>query len=72
MDIQDLDVIQLIEAQPGEGLAAGAKGTIVGVYPVGYLVEFDDEDGRTLAEVVLQTNQFEVIWRMPRPASVPE
>ncbi|MBC8120631.1 MAG: hypothetical protein H7Y22_02195, partial [Gemmatimonadaceae bacterium] len=44
----------------------------VGVYPVGYLVEFDDEDGRTLTEVVLQTNQFEVVWRMPRPASVPE
>ncbi|MET8364799.1 DUF4926 domain-containing protein [Micromonospora sp. NPDC005194] len=50
------DVVELREAIPGEGLPAGAVGTVVQVFdgpPPAYEVEFADADGRTVAMVTL-------------------
>lgn len=48
----ELDVVVLGEDLPNEGLVKGAVGTIVMVFDtptLGYLVEFCDEEGRTIA-----------------------
>ncbi|MFF0232715.1 DUF4926 domain-containing protein [Micromonospora sp. NPDC005254] len=55
------DVVELREATPGEGLPAGAVGTVVHVFdgpPPAYEVEFADADGRTVAMVTLRTDQM--------------
>jgi uncharacterized membrane protein len=52
MAYADLDLVAL--ARDTEGLAAGAVGTVVGVYGNGgYEVEFIDPYGRTLAVLTL-------------------
>lgn len=69
-DVRDLDVVRLIADLPERDLMAGAVGTIVGMYPAGYLVEFADGNGETLAMVDLYADRFELISRSPRPAGV--
>ncbi|HDS1581214.1 TPA: DUF4926 domain-containing protein [Stenotrophomonas maltophilia] len=57
------DVVVLIEDIPGEGLRAGMKGSIIDVYnqPVeGCEVEFCDEQGRTVAQLALSFDQFQL------------
>ncbi len=52
MEYAELDRVAL--TLDTEGLAAGAVGTVVGVYGSGgYEVEFLDTEGRTLAVVTL-------------------
>lgn len=72
MDIRDLDVVRLLRDLLDRQLVAGAVGTVVGVYPDGYLVEFADGNGETLALVDLYADQFEVVPKMLRPAGVDE
>jgi len=58
-----LDVVVLIEDIPGEELRAGMKGAIIEVHnqPVeGYEVEFCDEQGRTVAQLALSSDQFQL------------
>ncbi|EDI1748341.1 DUF4926 domain-containing protein [Salmonella enterica] len=57
----ELDVVVLGEDLPDEGLAKGTVGTIVMVFDtptLGYLVEFCDEEGRTLAMPALLPAQL--------------
>ncbi len=57
----ELDVVVLSEDLPNEGLVKGAVGTIVMVFDtptLGYLVEFCDEEGRTMAMPALQPAQL--------------
>ncbi|PAO03343.1 DUF4926 domain-containing protein [Enterobacter cloacae] len=57
----ELDVVVLGEDLPNEGLVKGAVGTIVMVFDtptLGYLVEFCDEEGRTLAMPALLPAQL--------------
>ncbi|EMD8240173.1 DUF4926 domain-containing protein [Salmonella enterica] len=61
MKIAELDVVVLDEDLPDEGLAKGTVGTIVMVFDtptLGYLVEFCDEEGRTIAMPALLPAQL--------------
>lgn len=55
-----LDVVELVVDVPDEQLAAGAVGTVVEIFdpPRAYEVEFVDQDGRTIALVVLTDDQL--------------
>ncbi|NDO81142.1 DUF4926 domain-containing protein [Citrobacter sp. NCU1] len=57
----ELDVVVLGEDLPNEGLVKGTIGTIVMVFDtptLGYLVEFCDEEGRTIAMPALLPTQL--------------
>jgi hypothetical protein len=57
----ELDVVVLAEDLPNEGLTKGMAGTIVMVFEIptlGYLVEFCDEKGRTIAMPALLPAQL--------------
>ncbi|EHI3750614.1 DUF4926 domain-containing protein [Salmonella enterica] len=57
----ELDVVVLGENLPNEGLVKGTVGTIVMVFDtptLGYLVEFCDEEGRTIAMPALLPAQL--------------
>ncbi|MDP0726252.1 DUF4926 domain-containing protein, partial [Klebsiella pneumoniae] len=57
----ELDVVGLGEDLPNEGLGKGTLGTIVMVFntqTTGYLVEFCDEKGKTIAMPVLFAAQL--------------
>lgn len=58
------DVIHLIEKIPGESLAVGAIGVIVEEFSEpheAYEAEFCDENGATIAQIVLRSHQFALI-----------
>lgn len=60
-----LDVVELLEGIPEEGLSAGAKGTVVEVYKtpnLAYEVEFCNDYGETTATLALTSDQIRVIW----------
>jgi hypothetical protein len=64
-NINLLDVVELLEDVPGEGLVAGARGTVVNVYEyptLAYEVEFCNDDGETVALFALLPKQVRVIW----------
>lgn len=64
-DIKLLDVVELLEGIPEEGLAAGAKGTVVEVYKtpnLAYEVEFCNACGETIAMLALLPEKIRVIW----------
>lgn len=55
------DVVELLDALPAVGLAAGALGAIVEqLAPDAFIVEFVDEDGNTLALETLASHDFAV------------
>lgn len=57
------DVVLLVEDISQAGLRAGMRGVIVEIYsqPVeGYEVEFCDEQGRTVAQLALSSDQFQL------------
>lgn len=57
----ELDVVILAEDLPDEGLTKGMSGTIVIVFTnpeLAYLVEFCDEEGRTIAMPALLPDQL--------------
>lgn len=61
MKHSELDVVVLAEDLPGDGLTTGMTGTVIMVFdtPVqGYLVEFCDEEGRTIATSALTSSQL--------------
>lgn len=56
--------VELTEDIQGEGLRAGMQGAIIEVYsqPVeGYEVEFCDAKGRTVAQLALCPDQFQLV-----------
>jgi hypothetical protein len=55
------DVVALARDLPEHGLKAGAEGTVIEVYEQpepAYEVEFADDDGVTIATVVLRPDQL--------------
>jgi hypothetical protein len=65
------DVIEMLYSQPDSGLSAGAKGTIIGVFPDDYYeIEFVDDQGRTVDLDVLSRDAFIVVWRMTTQEAV--
>ncbi len=59
----ELDVVRLRVSLPGEGLAAGAVGTIVHCFTqadVAFEVEFANSEGETQAMLPLQAHQIEL------------
>ncbi|HEV1286211.1 MAG TPA: DUF4926 domain-containing protein [Bryobacteraceae bacterium] len=59
-------VVALLEDQPGEGLARGQVGVIVGEWaPEVYEVEFCDNDGKTYALVALKAEQLLTLHHDP-------
>ena len=76
--LEELDVVRVTRALPSAGIAAGAEGTIVHAFPhpeTEFLVEFADQEGRTLTTEVLCADELELVWRAgfpsPRPISSP-
>ena len=58
------DTVRLLVDLPAEGLAAGATGAVVHVFDrpnLAYEVEFTDEEGRTVAQVPLTSDQLELV-----------
>jgi hypothetical protein len=63
VDYSLFDVVVLVEDIPDEGLRAGMRGVIIEIYsqPVeGYEIEFCDEQGRTVAQLALSSDQFQI------------
>lgn len=59
------DIVRLKKPFEGDGLSAGAKGTVVmcfGEPSEGYEVEFLDEEGYTEAVLTLESGDFEPVW----------
>ena len=62
------DTVRLVIDLPDEGLTAGAVGAVVHVFDHpgrAYEVEFSDENGRTIAQLPLTSEQVE-------PVSLPD
>jgi hypothetical protein len=65
-----LDVVALIEDEPGKGLRRGQVGTIVETLAPGvFEVEFCDLEGRTYASVALPEGHLMVLHHQPASAS---
>jgi hypothetical protein len=60
----ELDVVELLEDLPSEGLVAGQRGTIHSVQPHvhNYLVEFTDDEGTTLALLPVSEDKLSLVW----------
>jgi hypothetical protein len=61
----ELDVVELIESMPSEGLVAGQRGTIHAVQRAeihNYLVEFTNDEGTTLALLPVSEDKLAPVW----------
>ncbi len=64
-----LDVVALLAARPGDGLARGQVGTVVeALGNDNLLVEFSDEDGRAYAIVPCARPDLLVLHYVPQAA----
>ena len=64
-------VVALLEDRPGEGLARGQVGVIVGEWAPGvYEVEFCDDDGKAYAMVALKAEQLMPLLHKPTHAEL--
>ncbi len=69
MEFKELDVVKLKHARPADGLEVGAEGTIVMIYASdAFHVEFLDEEGDTVALLILPPSELELSWRSPETA----
>ncbi|MGH6614420.1 DUF4926 domain-containing protein [Sphingomonas sp.] len=58
-----LDTIKVLKPIPEEGIEAGANGVIIAIFEnpdEAYEVEFSDDEGRPVAQVVLQREDFDL------------
>jgi predicted Ser/Thr protein kinase len=62
------DVVRLRERSRQPALSKGATGTVVQVFqrPAACLVEFADDQGRTLATEVIKVQKLELVWSVQR------
>lgn len=63
VDYSLFDMVVLVEDMPEAGLRVGMKGVIIEMYsqPVeGYEIEFCDDQGRTVAQLALSPEQFQL------------
>ena len=64
MKPKELDTVRLLAPLDDEGIGVGGIGVIVAVFDDpddAYEVEFSDQDGATIAQVLLKDDQFEVV-----------
>ncbi len=64
-----LDVVALLSDLPRHGLVRGQVGTVVEILDGGLEIEFSDDEGRTYAQVALQSGQLLVLHHSPRRAA---
>ncbi len=65
-----LDVVALIDDEPGKGLRRGQVGTIVEVLaPAVFEVEFCDLEGRTYASLALPASRLMILHHEPASAA---
>ena len=65
-----LDLVALLDDQPGEGLVRGQVGTVVEhLSERAYEVEFSDDEGRTYAMLPLRADQLLVLHHRPMKAA---
>lgn len=56
-----LDVVALLTDVPANGLVRGQVGTVVELLDGAYEVEFSDDEGKTYAELALQSDQLLIL-----------
>jgi hypothetical protein len=66
---QLLDVVALLTDVPAHGLQRGQVGTVVEILDGAYEVEFSDGEGKTYAELALQSDQLLVLHHCPLRAA---
>ena len=64
-----LDVVALLSEMPAHGLLRGQVGTVVEVLDGAYEVEFSDDEGRTYAELAVESDQILVLHHRPQRAA---
>jgi hypothetical protein len=66
---QLLDVVALLTDVPAHGLLRGQVGTVVELLDGAYEVEFSDDEGKTYAELALQSDQLLILHHRPLRAA---
>src|SRR6266581_4775868 len=66
---QLLDVVALLTDVPAHGLLRGQVGTVVELLDGAYEVEFSDDEGKTYAELALQSDQLLILHHRPLRAT---
>lgn len=66
---QLLDVVALLTDAPAHGLLRGQVGTVVELLDGAYEVEFSDDEGKTYAELALQSDQLLILHHRPQRAA---
>lgn len=59
-----LNTVRILKPLSEEGIQVGAIGVIIAIFESpdeAYEVEFSDEEGQSLAQVVLQRKDFDVV-----------
>jgi len=64
-----LDVVALLTDVPGHSLLRGQVGTVVELLDGAYEVEFSDDEGKTYAELTLQSDQLLILHHRPLRAA---
>ena len=62
---QLLDVVALLTDVPEQGLLRGQVGTVVELLDGAYEVEFSDDEGKTYAELALQSDHLLILHHRP-------
>ena len=66
---QLLDVVALLTDVPAHRLLRGQVGTVVELLDGAYEVEFSDDEGKTYAELALQSDQLLILHHRPLRAA---
>ena len=64
-----LDVVALLSDVPAHSLVRGQVGTVVELLDGAYEVEFSDDEGKTYAELALQSDRLLILHHRPRQAA---
>ena len=66
-----LDVVALLTDAPAHDLLRGQVGTVVELLDGAYEIEFSDDEGKTYAELALQSDQLLILHHRPLRAAEP-
>ena len=64
-----LDNVALLSDVPAHSLVRGQVGTVVELLDGAYEVEFSDDEGKTYAELALQSDQLLILHHRPQQAA---
>lgn len=62
---EENDVVRVKRAIPDAGIAAGTEGVVVSLFSkpnAAFLVEFSDDEGRTVATEALLPDDLDLVW----------